>query len=63
MEPRVLLEKLTVTQLVKKSPSFYGTSKFITVFIRAHQCVSLVNHIGLCITGETKIHMTSDRWQ
>jgi hypothetical protein len=29
---RVLLEKLTVTQLVKKFPAFYGTRKFITVF-------------------------------
>jgi hypothetical protein len=30
--PRVLLEKLTVTQLVKKFPAFYGTRRFITVF-------------------------------
>jgi hypothetical protein len=29
---RVLLEKLTVTQLVKKFPAFYGTRRFITVF-------------------------------
>jgi hypothetical protein len=29
---RVLLEKLTVTQLVKKFPAFYGTRGFITVF-------------------------------
>jgi hypothetical protein len=35
---RVLLENLTVTQLVKKFPTFYGTSKFITVFTKAHQC-------------------------
>jgi hypothetical protein len=27
-----LLEKLTVTQLVKKFPTFYGTRRFITVF-------------------------------
>jgi hypothetical protein len=33
---RVLLEKLKVTQLVKKFPAFYGTHRFITVFIRAH---------------------------
>jgi hypothetical protein len=32
---RVLLEKLTVTHLVKKYPAFYGTQKFITVFTRA----------------------------
>jgi len=29
---RVLLEKLTGTQLVKKFPSFYGTQRFITPF-------------------------------
>ena len=29
---RVLLEKLTGSQLVKKSPAFYGTQKFITEF-------------------------------
>ena len=27
---RVLLEKLTVSQLVKKFPAFYGTRRFIT---------------------------------
>jgi hypothetical protein len=32
---RVILEKLMVAQLVKNSPPFYGTRKFITVFIRA----------------------------
>jgi hypothetical protein len=31
----LLLEKLTVTQLVKKFPTFYGTGRFITVFTRA----------------------------
>jgi len=29
---RVLFEKLTVCQLVKKFPAFYGTRKFITAF-------------------------------
>jgi hypothetical protein len=29
---RVLLEKLLVTQLVKKFPTFYGIHRFITVF-------------------------------
>jgi hypothetical protein len=29
---RVLLEKLTGSQLVKKFPAFYGTQRFITVF-------------------------------
>jgi hypothetical protein len=32
---RVLLEKLTVTKLVKISPAFYGTRSFITVFTKA----------------------------
>jgi len=32
---RVLLEKLTVTQLVKKFPAFYGTRSFITMFTKA----------------------------
>jgi hypothetical protein len=33
----VLLEKLIVTQLVKKFPAFYGSRKFITVFTRARK--------------------------
>jgi hypothetical protein len=33
---RVLLEKLTGFQLVKKFPAFYGTWKFITTFTSAH---------------------------
>jgi hypothetical protein len=32
---RVLLERLTGFQLVKKFPSFYGTRKFITAFTSA----------------------------
>jgi hypothetical protein len=32
---RILLEKLTVTQLVKKLPAFYGIRRFITVFTTA----------------------------
>jgi hypothetical protein len=32
---RVLVEKLTVTQLVKIFPTFYGTRRFIIVFTRA----------------------------
>jgi len=32
---RVLLEKLTVFQLLKKFPTFYGTRKFITAFTSA----------------------------
>jgi len=38
---RVLLEKLTGSQLLKKSPSFYGTRKFITAFTSVrHQSLS-----------------------
>jgi hypothetical protein len=33
---RVLLEKLTGLQLLKKFPEFYGTRKFITAFTSAH---------------------------
>jgi hypothetical protein len=33
---RVLLEKLTGSQPIKKFPAFYGTRRFITVFTRAH---------------------------
>ena len=33
---RVLLEKLTGSQLVKKFPTFYGTWRFITAFTSAH---------------------------
>jgi hypothetical protein len=33
---RVLLEKLTSLQLVKKLPTFYGTWRFITAFTCAH---------------------------
>ena len=33
---RVLLEKLTGLQLVKKVPAFYGTRRFITAFTRFH---------------------------
>jgi hypothetical protein len=32
---RGVLEKLTVSQLVKKFPAFYGTRRFITTFTRA----------------------------
>jgi len=35
-QSRVLLEKLTGSQLVKEFPAFYGTRKFITEFTSAH---------------------------
>jgi hypothetical protein len=31
----ILLEKLTVSRLVMKSPSYYETQKFMTVFTKA----------------------------
>jgi len=41
---RVVLEKLTGSEVVKKFPVFYGTRKFITAFIRAlHLSVIISN--------------------
>ena len=34
---RILLEKLTGLQLVKKSPAFHGTRRFITALTSVHQ--------------------------
>jgi hypothetical protein len=34
----VLLEKLMVTQLVKKFPAFYGPRRFITMLTKVHHC-------------------------
>jgi len=34
---RVLPEKLTGSEIVKKFPTFYGTRRFIVVFVRARQ--------------------------
>jgi hypothetical protein len=46
---RVLLGKLTVFQLVKKFPAFYGTQMFITTVTYArHLSLSCVNSIQLC---------------
>jgi len=33
---QVLLEKLMVTQLVQKFPTFWGTQRFITMFTRTY---------------------------
>jgi len=33
---RILLEKLNVSQVVKKFPAIYGTRRFITAFTRTH---------------------------
>ena len=43
---RALLEKLTGFQLIKKSPAFYGTQKFITTFTSArHPSLSWASSI------------------
>ena len=43
---RVLLEKLTSFQLVKKFPAFYGTWRFITAFTSAcHHSLSWISSI------------------
>ena len=43
---RVLLEKLTGLQLVKKFPAFYGTRKFITALTSVrHLCLSWASPI------------------
>ena len=47
---RVLLEKLTGFQPVKKYPSFYGTRRFITAFTSAHQ---------LSLSWTSSIHSTT----
>jgi len=39
LQRRVLLEKLTVTQLVKKFLTIHRTQRFITVFTKAHQWI------------------------
>jgi hypothetical protein len=35
---RVLLKKLSVTQLVKKFPAFYGTQRFFAISARDCHC-------------------------
>jgi hypothetical protein len=44
---RVLLEKLTGLQLVKKFPAFYGTRRFITAFTSIRQPVSILSKFNL----------------
>jgi len=45
---KVLLEKLTGFQLLKKFSTFYGTRKFINTFTSAPSCPSQDNDISLC---------------
>ena len=57
MEQRVLLEKLTGLQLVKKFPAFYGTRRFITALTSArHLSLSWASSIQ-----STQLHPTSRR--
>jgi len=42
---RVLLEKPTGSQLVKKFPAFYGTQRFISAFTRAHALLAYAQEI------------------
>jgi len=50
---RVLLEKLTGSQLVKKFPEFYGTRRFITEFTSART----LNPVHTPISHLLKIHL------
>ena len=51
---RVLLEKLTSSQQVKKFPMFYGTWRFITVFTRArHLSLSWVRSVPSMLLHST----------
>ena len=43
---RVLLEKLTGFQLIKKFPAFYGTRMFITAFTSTRHLSLSVQHIS-----------------
>jgi hypothetical protein len=49
---RVLLEKLTGFQVVKKFPAFYGTRRFITAITSAPPSVSILSHLDPTITSK-----------
>jgi hypothetical protein len=58
-QSRVILEKLTVAQLIKKFPTFYGIQRFITVFTRArHWSLSWARRIHSASSHPFKIHFT-----
>jgi hypothetical protein len=56
---RVLLEKLTGSQLVKKFPAFYGTRRFITAFTNARHLslswTTLWLFRNICFYGEESL--------
>jgi len=55
---RVLRDEVIVTQLVKKSPAFYGTRRFITVFTRARQlCLSWARWIQSTTSQPSTINL------
>jgi hypothetical protein len=56
---RVLLEKLTGLQLVKKTPAFYGTRKLITAFTSArHRSLSWASTVQTPTSHFIKIHFS-----
>jgi hypothetical protein len=60
---RVLLQNLTVLQLVRKFPRFCTTCKFITVFTRAHHfCASWVSCINPFHLHHIPVHFSALLW-
>jgi hypothetical protein len=49
---RILLEKITGSQLVKKFPAFYGARRFITAFTSARHLSLLMVHSMISFYGE-----------
>ena len=69
---RVLLQKLTVPQLVKKFPTFYGTRRFITAFTSTHhlslswarsiQSMPLSHFLKICLNITLPSTSASSKW-
>jgi len=52
----VLIEKLTITQLVKKFLAFWGTRRFVTVFtISRHRSLSWARYIHSTLSHRTSL--------